>query len=209
MMLLVWSLNSGFMSRKGIILFCTIVLCLVEYLNWAVTKYWQQKTRSQFTTSTSEWEWTWMVKSVEADTKELSHVWLCHPLRISFKLWLCTFRLLRLMRLVSQCQSCCIKYGNRGCPVITDHFKLEKHVQKVLGKMMILHLLDASDPGFDFGDMYGIPLVFQVFKTNHNHNKQRRALLIYLIEWLILRLWYLFLLQWKISLFPLVVSPIK
>ena len=92
------------------------------------------------------------------------------------------------MRLVSQCQSCCIKYGNRGCPVITDHFKLEKHVQKVLDKIIILHLLDASDPDFDFGDMYGIPLVFQVFKTNHNHSKQRRALFIYLIEWLILRL---------------------
>ena len=69
-----------------------------------------------------------------------------------------------MMSLVSRCQSCCIKYRNRGCPAITHHFKLEKHVQKVLDKVMILRLFDVSDPGFDFGGMYGIPRFFKFSK---------------------------------------------
>ena len=111
------------------------------------------------------WEWTWMVKSVEADTKEVSHVWLCRPLRISFKLWLYTFQSLKWWwvwyRDVSQklrlpCNNTPLQIGKARSESVTQNDDFASAWCFWSWFWFWWHVWHSS--------------VFQVFKTNHSHN---------------------------------------
>ena len=52
-----------------------------------------------------------------------------------------------------------IKYGNRGIPAITYHFKTKAHLRKVIVRLTTPRIRGASDPDKEDG-LYGLSAVY-------------------------------------------------